>query len=49
MRVIITLECAECKRRNYRSTKNKRNDTGRLEMKKYCKFCQTHTVHKETR
>lgn len=49
MRVIITLECTECKRRNYRSTKNKRNDTGRLEMKKYCKFCQAHTVHKETR
>ncbi len=49
MRVIVTLECGDCKQRNYRSTKNKRNDTGRLEMKKYCKFCQAHTLHKETR
>jgi ribosomal protein L33 len=21
----------------------------RLELKKYCKFCQTHTVHRETK
>ncbi|MEW6243194.1 MAG: 50S ribosomal protein L33 [Bacillota bacterium] len=49
MRVIITLACTDCKRRNYTSTKNKKNDAGRLEMKKYCPFCRTHTVHRETR
>ncbi len=49
MREIITLECTECKRRNYTSTKNKRNTTGRLEIKKYCKWCKEHTAHKETR
>ena len=49
MREIITLECTECKRRNYSTTKNKKNQRGRLELKKYCKFCKEHTVHKETK
>ncbi|WP_408955491.1 50S ribosomal protein L33 [Natroniella sp. ANB-PHB2] len=49
MREIITLACTECKRRNYSTTKNKTNHRERLELKKYCKFCQKHTVHKETR
>ncbi|MCX5974631.1 MAG: 50S ribosomal protein L33 [Coprothermobacterota bacterium] len=49
MRVIITLECTDCKRRNYTSAKNKQNDSARLEMKKYCPFCRKRTVHKETR
>jgi len=46
---IITFECTECKRRNYSSTKNKKTSTERLELKKYCKFCRRHTVHKETK
>ncbi|MBC7105602.1 MAG: 50S ribosomal protein L33 [Firmicutes bacterium] len=49
MRVTVTLACAECKRRNYTTTKNKKNDPGRLEFRKYCPFCRTHTVHRETR
>ncbi len=49
MREIITLECTECKRRNYTTTKEKRNTPGRLEKKKYCKFDRKHTVHKETK
>ena len=44
----ITLECTECKRRNYMTEKNKRNNTDRLEIVKYCKFCKTRTTHKET-
>ncbi|HLE08385.1 MAG TPA: 50S ribosomal protein L33 [Thermodesulfobacteriota bacterium] len=47
MREIITLACTECKRRNYTSTKNKKTVTERLELKKYCKFCRRHIVHKE--
>jgi large subunit ribosomal protein L33 len=43
----ITFQCAECDRRNYTSTKNKRNVTDRLELKKYCKWCRHHTLHKE--
>lgn len=49
VRVGVTLACTECKRRNYTTTKNKKNDPGRIELKKYCRFCQTHTLHKETR
>ena len=49
MRVSVTLECSECKRRNYITRKNKKNDTGGIEMKKYCPFCKTHTTHKETK
>lgn len=49
MRVGVTLECSECKRRNYTTRKNKKNDTGRIEMKKYCPFCKNHTTHKETK
>ena len=45
----ITLECTECKRRNYMTEKNKRNNTDRLEVVKYCKFCKKRTTHKETK
>ena len=49
MREIITLSCGECKRRNYSTTKNKRNTTERLELAKYCRWCRKHTVHRETK
>jgi large subunit ribosomal protein L33 len=49
MRDIITLSCTECKRRNYTTTKNKRRTTDRLNFKKYCAFCRTHTLHRETK
>ena len=48
-RVKITLVCTECKQRNYDTKKNKKNDPDRLEMKKHCKFCRKHTVHKESK
>ncbi|MCF8012125.1 MAG: 50S ribosomal protein L33 [Clostridiales bacterium] len=49
MRVGITLECTKCKQRNYTTTKNKKNDPSRIELKKYCRFCGAHTNHKETK
>ena len=49
MRVNILLACTECKRRNYATVKNKKNTTGRVDLKKYCPWCRTHTVHRETR
>ena len=49
MRVKITLACTECKQRNYNTTQNKTNDPDRLEMKKYCKFCRKHTLHRESK
>ncbi|HHV78769.1 MAG TPA: 50S ribosomal protein L33 [Firmicutes bacterium] len=48
-RPIITLACTECKRRNYTTRKNKKNDPNRIELKKYCSWCKTHTLHRETR
>lgn len=48
-RVKVTLECTECKRRNYMTTKNKNNQRERIEMNKYCRFDRRHTLHKETR
>ena len=35
--------------RNYMTSKNKRNNTDRLEIVKYCKFCKKRTTHKETK
>ncbi len=49
MQDIITLACTECKQKNYTTTKNKKNHSERLELKKYCKFCKSHTAHKETK
>ena len=48
-RVKITLECTECKERNYITRKSKINDRERLEMKKFCSRERRHTTHKETR
>ncbi|MBI4715088.1 MAG: 50S ribosomal protein L33 [Nitrospirae bacterium] len=49
MRDIVTMGCGECKERNYSTTKNKRNTTDKLELKKYCPFCRKHTAHKEVK
>jgi large subunit ribosomal protein L33 len=38
VRIIITLACTECKRRNYTTTKNKRTTPDKLEFSKYCRF-----------
>ncbi|HCG99990.1 MAG: 50S ribosomal protein L33 [Actinobacteria bacterium] len=49
MRDLVILACTECKRRNYTTDKNKRKMPDRMEMKKFCKWCGSHTLHKETR
>jgi large subunit ribosomal protein L33 len=46
---IITLQCPDCKERNYTTTKNKRNDPDRLELSKFCRRCRRHTQHRETK
>ncbi len=48
-RAKITLECTECKSRNYDSIKNKKNDPDRLVLSKYCPKCKKHTDHKESK
>jgi len=55
IRLTITLECTECRQAErpgvgrYSTSKNRRNTSGRLELKKYCKYCRRHTAHRETR
>jgi large subunit ribosomal protein L33 len=49
MRATVTMACTECKRRNYTTKKNKTNDPDRIELKKYCRWCRKHTLHRETR
>jgi large subunit ribosomal protein L33 len=49
MRVGIILACTDCKHRNYSTIKNKKNNPDRLEVQKFCKFCKSHTLHKETK
>lgn len=43
----ITLACTVCKEENYRTEKNKKNTTERLELKKFCSKCGNTTTHKE--
>ena len=57
-RILVTLECTECKTNlqkrspgisRYSTTKNRRNNPNRLELKKFCPHCNSHTLHKETK
>ncbi|HLI88657.1 MAG TPA: 50S ribosomal protein L33 [Ktedonobacteraceae bacterium] len=48
-RIVIALACTNCKHRNYSTTKSKRNNPDRLELRKFCKTCRGHTIHRETR
>jgi large subunit ribosomal protein L33 len=47
MQTIINMECTECRRRNYTTTKNKAKHSERIEIAKYCRHCRRHTKHKE--
>ncbi len=46
---MVVLACEDCKERNYTTTKNKKTNKERMELKKYCPTCKHHTVHKETK
>ena len=45
----VTLKCTECSGENYRTEKNKRNTTERLELNKFCDKCKKTTLHKEAK
>ncbi len=49
VRGVITLQCGECRERNYATVKNRRNDTQRMELRKYCSRCRSHRTHREVR
>ncbi|MEI8333450.1 MAG: 50S ribosomal protein L33 [Chloroflexota bacterium] len=48
-RSVIQLACTECKQRTYATRKNRKNDPGRLELRKYCPRERRHTLHREAR
>ena len=54
-RIQVILECTEHKNSGqsgtsrYVSTKNKKNTSGRIELKKYNPILRKHTIHKETK
>ena len=51
-RILLALKCTICNNQNYITEKNKINaqekGQGKLQLKKYCKRCKKHTIHKET-
>ncbi|MFC2949291.1 50S ribosomal protein L33 [Virgibacillus sediminis] len=49
MRKKVILACAICNSRNYSTNKNVSAQDTRLEVKKYCKTCSKHTLHRETK
>jgi len=49
MRETIHFQCTVCNRINYNSTKDKKQNPERLELKKFCAFCRKRTAHKETK
>jgi len=49
MRVQVTLACTETGDKNYMTTKNKRNNPERLELKKYSPRFKKVILHRETK
>lgn len=45
----IIMECTACKSRNYFTTKNRRTHPERAEWRKYCRRCNKHQPHKESK
>jgi large subunit ribosomal protein L33 len=45
-RVPVTLACSECKARNYKT--NRTRDQA-VELRKFCKTCKQHTLHRESK
>lgn len=45
----IKMQCSDCKKINYYTTKTKALQNQKLSLKKFCPSCRKHTVHKETK
>jgi large subunit ribosomal protein L33 len=48
-RILLGLVCEVCKSQNYVIEKNKLNTQSALKLKKYCRNCRKHQLHKETK
>ncbi|NBK99679.1 MAG: 50S ribosomal protein L33 [Erysipelotrichia bacterium] len=47
MRDRITFKCSECGEENYIGTRNKKKQTERMTINKFCPRCNKKTEHKE--
>ncbi|HLQ41112.1 MAG TPA: 50S ribosomal protein L33 [Tetragenococcus sp.] len=45
----VALACSECGSRNYTLPVSKNKGDQRLELKKFCKYCNKHTIHRQTK
>ncbi|WP_188632465.1 50S ribosomal protein L33 [Lentibacillus kapialis] len=45
----VIMACVSCSSRNYTTSKNVSKQPGRLQIRKYCKICSNHTLHRETK
>ena len=43
----VMMVCTECKSENRTTSKNKKNNPDRLEIKKHCPKCKKTTAHRE--
>jgi len=46
-RLFVTMVCQECKNESRSINKNKKNTPDKMELRRYCKKCHKHTIHKE--
>jgi large subunit ribosomal protein L33 len=52
LREYVTLECKQCKGKNYRTSKQmkprgQKKEVEKLALKKFCRKCHAHTLHAE--
>lgn len=47
-RQLVGLVCSNCKSHNYTTEKNKTNSPEKLALRRYCRSCRKHTIHRET-
>jgi len=45
----VVLACRECGSRNYTASKDRAKHPGPVEQRKFCRHCNAHTIHRETR
>jgi large subunit ribosomal protein L33 len=49
VREVVHLACADCKRKNYATTKDRKKQSGKIELRKFCPFCRKHVAHREAK
>ncbi|MBX3128858.1 MAG: 50S ribosomal protein L33 [Polyangiaceae bacterium] len=48
-KVSVALSCSVCGARNYKASRPRRDGTPVLTLSKFCKTCNAHTLHRESK